>query len=121
MINNKQVNLWRGTNPPPTIYHVWIYNNEKILLYNGEEWVLFVDDIETVNKIIALQKQVDTIQTDLDQVRKSTVNSKPITENPVLTGEDLLLNKNGQFVNSEQTITKTIQILDSMFQTLIIE
>lgn len=121
MINNKQVNLWRGDNPPPTIYHVWIYKESKILLYDGTDWVIFVNDKDTVDKITALQKQVDKIQINLDDVIDSTINNKKIIENPVLSGQDLLLNKNGYFVTPEQTISDSVVTLDSKLYTLIIE
>ena len=46
MIKNKQVNMWRGSEEPPTIYHVWIKDDLTIELYNGSEWEFtFIDDI----------------------------------------------------------------------------
>jgi hypothetical protein len=44
IILNKQVNVWRGPSEPPTIYHVWICDNRLLKLYNGEEWVTFLDN-----------------------------------------------------------------------------
>ena len=50
MINNKQVNLWRGDSTPPTIYHIWVNNNNQILLYSEDtkEWKVFIDWIKTL-------------------------------------------------------------------------
>ena len=34
MIDNKQINIWRGSSSPPTIYHIWINNENQLLKYN---------------------------------------------------------------------------------------
>jgi hypothetical protein len=41
MINNRQVNLWRGESAPPTLFHVWITKDNVIKVYDDEkkEWV----------------------------------------------------------------------------------
>lgn len=41
---NKQVNVWRGDQEPPTIYHVWISGSQTLKLYNGKEWQTFLDN-----------------------------------------------------------------------------
>jgi hypothetical protein len=33
---NKQVNVWRGSSEPPTIYHVWISDNQTLKLHDGK-------------------------------------------------------------------------------------
>ena len=122
MINNKQVNLWRGTDPPPTIYHVWIYKDEQMLLYNGEEWITFIDDVDTLSKVLELQEDIKLIQKNVDKVSQSTINNKLIIDNPILDGKDLILGgNNGKFINNSQTISENIQLLDSILTTLIIE
>lgn len=121
MINNKQVNIWRGDNAPPTIYHVWIYNNEKILLFNGTEWVTFIDDLETTQKINELQNQVGIINNEISDLKSNTVNNKLIVDNPILDGTDLVLKESGSFTNENKTLTENINILDKLFETLIIE
>lgn len=120
MINNKQVNIWRGDQEPPTLFHVWIYKNEKILLHNGTEWIVFVDDAGITDKINKLVDEVESIKQDLTKISNTTINDKPIKDNPVLNGEDLILNKNGEFVNSEKSISDNIIQLDTMFVTQII-
>lgn len=113
MINNKQVNLWRGDGVPPTIYHVWIKDNNKLLLYNGKEWVIFLDNAEIVEDINKIIERVDALE-------KNTVNGKFIKDNPVLTGDDINTTPKGTFINST-TITNSFSILDSLLTTQIIE
>lgn len=119
MINNKQVNIWRGDDFPPTIYHVWVYKDQSILLYNGTEWVTFVNDLETVNKILELEKKVNQINSDVDKLNKSTINDKLITDNPVLTGNDISSNVSGNLIKNN-TVGESLSILDSTMTTLII-
>lgn len=121
MINNKQVNLWRGDEIPPTIYHVWIYKNIEIRLYNGEEWVVFVNSFEVTQEILKLQENVNILNKDVDVLNKSTINNKLIKNNPILSGLDLLINKNGNIVNSSDNLTDSVIKLDSVLKTLIIE
>lgn len=114
MVNNKQVNIWRGDKFPPTIYHIWIKDNQKLLLYNGFEWVVFVD-----NKDI-----LDTLQEIIDRVtvlENCTVNGKPIVENPVLTGTDITTESNGTYINSKDNLSTSILNIDSLLTTQIIE
>lgn len=44
-VNNRQVNIWRGSEPPPTIHHVWIKDNNTLFLYDTqyEDWVAFLE------------------------------------------------------------------------------
>jgi hypothetical protein len=72
--------LWRGSSEPPTKYHIWIKDN-KLLLYNGEKWMVFVDNFESLSEI---QKAIENLS-------NSTVNGKPIKDNPVLSSLDILL------------------------------
>lgn len=81
-INNRQVNLWRGSNEPPTKYHIWI-KDDKLLLYNGEQWIVFVDNFESVSD---LKKAIE-------KLNNSTVNGKAIKDNPILTSLDILIGK----------------------------
>lgn len=41
---NKQVNVWRGSSEPPTIYHVWISDNQTLKLHDGKQWQTFLDN-----------------------------------------------------------------------------
>ena len=121
MVNNKQVNIWRGDSIPPTIYHVWIFNNTRMLLYNGSEWVVFIDDLATVQKINQLTARVDAIEIQVDNLENKTVNSIPIKNNPVLTGDNINLNKSGTYVTSTNKVSDSIIKLDTLLTTQIIE
>ena len=121
MINNKQVNLWRGDEVPPTIYHVWIYKNVEIRLYNGEEWITFVNSFELTQEVLKLQNDVNLLNKDVEVLNKAKVNNKLIKDNPILSGIDLLLTKNGNIINSSDNLTDSIVKIDSVLKTLIIE
>ena len=40
---NKTISVWRGSNPPPTKYHLWIQDDNSIYLHNGTKWDPIVD------------------------------------------------------------------------------
>lgn len=103
MINNRQVNLWRGNQEPPTIYHIWIKDNNKLLLYDGNNWKTFLDNKDVINKLL-----------------DSTINGKPIKDSPVLKGTDININADGSFINSNNTIAESTLRLDTLLTTQII-
>lgn len=121
IIDNKQVNIWRGSLDPPTIYHVWIKDDSKMLLYNGEEWVIFIDDLTTVQRINELYDQVQTINQSVNSLNNNTINNKKIINNPILEASDLVLNRSGTFINSNENVANTIVGLDTLLNTQIIE
>lgn len=41
---NKNISVWRGSKQPPTNYHLWVNEENDILLYDGTEWKTIVDD-----------------------------------------------------------------------------
>jgi len=45
MINNKQINIWRGSEAPPTLYHLWLKDENQLLKYDEEQqdWIVFLD------------------------------------------------------------------------------
>lgn len=124
MINNKQVNIWRGTDSPPTEYHVWIREGPtsvRLLLFNGVEWVVFLDDAATIARVNELMQNVADLETSVEELGNKTINSKQISTNPVLGGEDLLVGQSGAYVSMNDSVTESILTLDSLFQTQIIE
>lgn len=113
MINNKQVNIWRGDQTPPTLYHIWIKDNSKLLLYDGEQWIVFLDNrdiIDSINEII----------NRIEELENKTINNKAIKTNPVLDGTDLLLKEDGTYVKSNQTLTNSLLTIDTLLTTQII-
>lgn len=121
MINNKRVNVWRGNEVPPTIYDVWIKDNTKLLLYNGVEWVIFIDNVETVQKINELTSRIDNIEQTIQGIDDHTINGKHIRDNPVLNSDDLLTANQGNFVKESDTIGESIINFDTLLTTLILE
>lgn len=118
MINNRQVNIWRGTADPPTIYHVWIFDDLTIKLYNGVEWVTFIDNLEVINKINQILESIETLEYFMNE---STVNGYQIKDNPVLNGLDLEVKKNGNFIKENDNVTNAVMTLDELLRTQIIE
>ena len=121
MVNNKQVNFWRGDMTPPTIYHIWIKDNSKMLLYDGEKWVVFLDNKEIIDILDKIQEMLDNMQAKIDEIENKTVNKKPIKTNPVLDGTDILVNATGNYVIPTETLAQTALRLDNLLSTQIIE
>lgn len=121
MVNNKQVNFWRGDSTPPTIYHIWIKDNSKMLLYDGSQWIVFLDNKEIINILDNIQKSLDTMQQQINDVGNKTINNKAIKTNPVLNGNDILINANGNYIISNETLAQTASRLDNLLTTKIIE
>ena len=121
MVNNKQVNFWRGDTIPPTIYHIWIKDNSKMLLYDGEKWVVFLDNKEIIDILDKIQEMLDNMQDKIDEIGNKTVNRKPIKTNPVLDGTDILVNATGNYVIPTETLAQTALRLDNLLSTKIIE
>lgn len=121
MVNNKQVNFWRGDMTPPTIYHIWIKDNSKMLLYDGEKWVVFLDNKEIIDILDKIQEMLDNMQDKVDEIENKTVNRKPIKTNPVLDGTDILVNATGNYVIPTETLAQTALRLDNLLSTKIIE
>lgn len=121
IINDKQVNLWRGTSVPPTIYHIWIYNDTQMKVYDGTQWVVFIDDAATIEKINQLIERVDALERDVSDLGSSTVNGKQISTNPVLDGRDLKIEQDGTYVDPVNSLSTSIIKLDTLLSTQIIE
>ena len=103
-INNRQVNLWRGSNEPPTKYHIWI-KDDKLLLYNGEQWIVFVDNFESISD---LKKAIEKLS-------NSTVNGRAIKDNPILTSLDILIGKDLNEFSSNDSIFSVLESLSKSY------
>ena len=114
MINNKQVNIWRGSSEPPTIYHIWVRNESQLLLYNGTKWVVFVDSATTVEAINAIIERLDVLE-------NSTINGKKLSTNPILSGSDIQNTTSGKYINSNTSIANNLLVIDNLLDTQIIE
>lgn len=109
MIQNKQVNLWRGTDPPPTLYHIWFKDESQLLRYDEtiKDWVVFLDS----GRIVKL------IQDFMDTLDNLSINGHLLTENPVLDSSDLLVGQDGHYIKKENTIQQATLKLDSLLTT----
>lgn len=94
MINNRQVNLWRGNQEPPTIYHIWIKDNNKLLLYDGNNWKTFLDE-----------SVVATIQEALKKKANLVLGTVPVNELPIATS---LGNPNNDTIPSTFAVNEAI-------------
>ena len=120
MINNKQISVWRGTDAPPTVHHIWLLNM-KMLIHNGTDWVTFVDDSATIEKVNQIIDRLDALELSLNSVNNYTINSKLISSNPVLNADDLTLNKSGTYVTSSDKVSESVIKIDTLLTTQVIE
>lgn len=47
---NKNISIWRGNSTPPTIYHIWVKEDNSIYLHNGVDWEIVLDK-DTYDKV----------------------------------------------------------------------
>jgi hypothetical protein len=118
MINNRQVNIWRGDEEPPTIYHVWIWKDLSLKLYNGTEWVTFIDDLSIIEQLNALLDRVFILE---DFRENSTINGYKIKDNPTLDADDLKTASTGTFINADENVSNSLAKLDKLLDIEIIE
>lgn len=83
--------------------------------------MVFLDDAATIAKVNELMQNVADLETSVEGLGNKTINSKQISTNPVLGGEDLLVGQSGAYVSMNDSVTESILTLDSLFQTQIIE
>lgn len=83
--------------------------------------MVFLDDAATIAKVNELMQNVADLETSVEELGNKTINSKQISTNPVLDGEDLLVGQSGAYVSMNDSVTESILTLDSLFQTQIIE
>lgn len=107
IINNRQVNLWRGTNPPPTIYHIWI-KDKKLLLNDGNDWVVFIDNFSTIEDLAKLKEA-------LSKLEQATINGKAITSNPILKSSDIAIGKDLTAFKADDSILAALEALDKQY------
>jgi hypothetical protein len=105
---NQQVNIWRGQEDPPTVYHLWIYNDNELRLYDGTTWQVFIDSSQTISTINSILARITSLE-------GYTINNKKITTNPVLSGSDINVS-----VTDEETIDQSISKTKALLTTQII-
>lgn len=109
MIQNKQVNIWRGTDPPPTLYHIWFKDESQLLRYDEiiKDWVIFLDSGEIMKLISDFMDLLDGL----------SINGYPLSDNPTLNGSDILIGQNGHYIEKENTLQQATLKLDSLLTT----
>ena len=98
MLNNKQINLWRGDEEPPTTHHLWIKGDLTIELYDGEKWITFVDNAYISQELIKMQEAVDNIST-----------------------ATLKTGYTGTYLNKEDSVAKSFEMIDTLLEAQIRE
>lgn len=116
MIKNKQVNLWRGPEVPPTLYHIWLKDEKQLLRYDEDkkDWVVFLDSYE-INRVI--QNFMD----DLDNILDATINGHPVRENPELVAQDIKIGEDGHYFRSTHSLKEVAKIFDNLMTTYVYE
>lgn len=120
MIDDRQVNLWRGSSTPPTIYHIWI-RGSQMLIYNETEWIVFIDDETTIQKINQLITDINTVKANINSINDYTINNKLIKNSPILNGGDLESGISGHYIVNTETVSQSFIKLDTLLTTQIIE
>lgn len=117
---NKSISIWRGNNTPPTIYHLWIKEDNTQWLYKEDKWVSANEQIEE-----SLQDVYEVLYTQHSQVSLSATptiiekgvstsitanwvtkfNNEEITPNALTfkSGDDVLVEE-----NTVKTFTESI-------------
>ena len=113
MIKNKQVNIWRGPDPPPTPYHIWFKDEESLLRYDEieQDWKPFLDANGLDTKINDFIEAIDSIK----------INGHRIWDNPELDASDIKVGRQGHYVNFYDSVRDAISKLDSLLTTEVYE
>lgn len=66
----RQVNLWRGEDAPPTLFHVWIKGDSiKVYDHDKSEWVNVMGNEITLDVVEdKINEKVSLIQKDVENV-----------------------------------------------------
>lgn len=116
MINNKQVNIWRGSEAPPTLYHLWLKNENQLLKYDEEQqdWIVFLDSNQ-------IKEIIQDFLNRVDNTLSATINGYSIKNDIVLNAQDLLTAYNGHYIKNTDTIKEALKKLDQLFTTEVYE
>ena len=115
--DNKQINVWRGSETPPTNYHMWIFTDFTIKLYINGAWTTFIDNASTAKAIIEIIERLDSLEDFRDNV---TINSKLVKDSPTLDATDLLSKTSGVYVEENDNVADALTKIDELLTTQII-
>lgn len=115
MIENKQVNLWRGTIPPPTLYHIWLKDEKQLLRYDDEskKWEVFLDSTE-------ISRVISEFMDNLDSILNSSINGHLIKDNPILEAKDILVGHDGNYYKATNNLKEVSKIFDELMTTQVL-
>lgn len=115
MIQNKQVNLWRGNLEPPTQYHIWLRNESQLLRYDEElkDWVVFLDSSKIGQIISDFMDQVEDLVS-------GSINGYLVRDHPVLNAKDIKITQNGTYIKMNDTTEQALLKLDTLLTTEIL-
>lgn len=97
---NKNISIWRGSNTPPTNYHLWIKADNSIYLHNGTTWDPIVDQDAFENlrdyleheqhspKINLIDEIPDDSNLHKEEFKLSRIEGDLTITNPELFGRD---------------------------------
>ena len=124
MINNKQINVWRGSKIPPTIYHMWILDDLTIQIHDGTEWIPFITDASLGSQVAEMVDKVTALETEMrDKITalgKHTVNNILITDNPFLDATHLETTIKGEYIKENDNVANALMKIDELLTTQII-
>lgn len=116
MIKNKQVNVWRGDQVPPTLYHLWLKDETQLLKYDEElkDWIVFLDSNQ-------IKKIITDFQSELDDTLNATINGYPVREGVTLTAADIYVLFSGNYVKQGDSTNEALKKLDQLLTTKVYE
>lgn len=92
---NKNISIWRGSNPPPTNYHIWVKDSGELFLKIEDEWSIISDpNIENTLKnyvdteLSTSNESLKTLLNQGDNTLKNYIDNKQLSS-LILNGIDL--------------------------------
>lgn len=110
---NKNISIWRGSNTPPTLNHLWIDETNNIKININNQWIsLFDSDLKDFLLEYINNKEYETLEREL----KFYIDNKELNlieyNNVDLTNLDILLTIKDQLGKSETYLARLTTIND---------
>lgn len=84
---NKNISIWRGSNPPPTLNHLWIDETNNIKINVNNEWVSLLEIIQKQWDNIVTLEDTQTITGDKTFTSPINLNNYSIIKSSTNSGE----------------------------------
>lgn len=67
---NKNISVWRGSNIPPTDYHLWVKENGDLLIKLSDSWITLIkhSSISDIEQLISSLEKLNEIK--IEEIQK---------------------------------------------------